>query len=93
MTDRRLVPADRPWAKVVGYSRAVRVGDVVWVGVRDSSRRQPRVLFASPDDISGRGLTLVSALATRWGIDWRDGQKVVWAEIPLEDASRMAACC
>jgi len=75
------------------FEVTVRVGDVVWVGVRDSSRRQPRVLFASPDDISGRGLTLVSALATRWGIDWRDGQKVVWAEVPLEDASRMAACC
>jgi anti-sigma regulatory factor (Ser/Thr protein kinase) len=75
------------------FEVTVRVGDVVWVGVRDSSRRQPRVLYASSEDISGRGLMLVSSLATRWGIDWRDGDKVVWAELPLEDSNRMAAAC
>jgi hypothetical protein len=73
------------------FEVTVRVGDVVWVGVRDGSRRQPRVLFASTEDISGRGLLLVSSLAIRWGIDWRDGDKVVWAELPLEN--RMASAC
>src|SRR5690349_3692137 len=64
----------------------VRVGDTVWVGVRDGSRRQPRVLFASSQDANGRGLLLVSTLAQRWGVDWRDGDKVVWAELPLDES-------
>jgi hypothetical protein len=75
------------------FDATVSLGDVVWVGVRDASRRQPRVLFASPQDVSGRGLLLVSTLATRWGIDWRDGDKVVWAELPLKGAAHMAGAC
>jgi enamine deaminase RidA (YjgF/YER057c/UK114 family) len=31
MSGRMLVPTDAPWAKVAGYSRAVRVGDTIWV--------------------------------------------------------------
>jgi enamine deaminase RidA (YjgF/YER057c/UK114 family) len=30
--ERRLVPADSPYAPTVGYSRAVRVGPHIWVG-------------------------------------------------------------
>jgi hypothetical protein len=73
------------------FEVTVRVGDVVWVGVRDGSRRQPRMLFASTKDVSGRGLLMVSSLAIRWGIDWRGGDKVVWAELPL--VNRMADAC
>ena len=75
------------------FEVTVRVTDVVWVGVRDGSPRPPRVLFASSSDISGRGLLLVSNLATRWGIDWRDGDKVVWAELPLDDSAHLAGAC
>ncbi|MFF4100896.1 ATP-binding protein [Streptomyces sp. NPDC001903] len=41
---------------------------------------------------TGRGLVLVEALAARWGV--REGpvpSKVVWAEVPLDAASRFAA--
>jgi hypothetical protein len=75
------------------FEATVRVSDVVWIGVRDTSQRQPRVLFATPQDVSGRGLMLVSTLAARWGIDWRDGDKVVWAELPLDDPVWMASAC
>jgi anti-sigma regulatory factor (Ser/Thr protein kinase) len=74
------------------FEVTVSVDDAVWVGVRDASRRQPRMLLASPESVSGRGLLLVSTFATRWGIDWRDGDKVVWAEVPL-DAPHMAGAC
>ncbi|MEV0110245.1 ATP-binding protein [Nocardia sp. NPDC050799] len=34
-----------------------------------------------PDHTGGRGLLLVAQLATRWGTDYRDGGKTVWAEL------------
>jgi anti-sigma regulatory factor (Ser/Thr protein kinase) len=72
------------------FEVTVRVGETVWVGVRDGSRRQPRVLFASPGDVNGRGLRLVSTVARRWGVDWGAGDKVVWAELPLEERNPTA---
>ncbi|MCX4469291.1 ATP-binding protein [Micromonospora sp. NBC_01655] len=40
----------------------------------------PRMRAASPDAVDGRGLHIVSGLATRWGVD-RDGLgQSVWAE-------------
>ncbi|MFC4465165.1 ATP-binding protein [Streptomyces xiangluensis] len=39
---------------------------------------------AAPDAESGRGLTLVGALATRWGVtDGPAPRKTVWAELTL----------
>jgi two-component sensor histidine kinase len=38
-----------------------------------------------PDHTGGRGLVLVSQLATRWGTDHRDGGKTVWAELGRRD--------
>ena len=41
----------------------------------------PRVRSVGPDSVDGRGLTIVAALADRWGVD-RDGLgQCVWAEI------------
>jgi anti-sigma regulatory factor (Ser/Thr protein kinase) len=95
----------RDWARVVlselasnavrhartPFEVTMRVGDTVWIGVRDFSRRQPRLLFASPQDVNGRGLVLISTVALRWGVDWRDGTKVVWAELPLDERARLAS--
>ena len=39
----------------------------------------PRV--AAPDDENGRGLLLVDALSTAWGVESTDEGKVVWAEV------------
>jgi hypothetical protein len=35
---------------------------------------------AAPSPLGGRGLVIVSAVSTRWEVDWRDGYKVAWAE-------------
>ena len=68
----------------------VTVGEnVVRLDVEDDDDRPPPALAndptsSDPDDIreSGRGLTLVSALADRWGVTPRThGGKTVWAEI------------
>lgn len=39
-------------------------------------------------DESGRGLWLVSQLAQRWGAEPEPGGKSVWAELPLQVATR-----
>src|SRR4051812_31930734 len=71
--------------------RHVRTPYVVELHVRDPIRievtdLEPGGRFlrpADPDAESGRGLVFVSALAARWGVDWRDEWKIVWAEVPV----------
>jgi two-component sensor histidine kinase len=54
------------------------------VGIRvtdGGSAAPPQVRDAEPEAIDGRGLTIVAALATRWGFE-RDGLgQSVWAEL------------
>ena len=62
-----------------------RMGDVLRVGVHDSSSDLPVRQALVPTAESGRGLNIVHNLALRWGVDF-DGQspgKRVWFEIPL----------
>jgi hypothetical protein len=49
------------------------------VEVDDASPVPPRI--RRPDHTGGRGLLLVAQLATRWGTDYREGGKTVWAEL------------
>jgi hypothetical protein len=57
-------------------------GSSVEVRVTDGGANQvPRPRVVGPDELDGRGLTIVAALATRWGVD-RDGLgQSVWAEL------------
>jgi enamine deaminase RidA (YjgF/YER057c/UK114 family) len=48
---RKRVEANRPWAKVMGYSRAVRVGNVVEVSGTAAAAPDGSVL--SPGDVEG----------------------------------------
>ncbi|WP_411137662.1 ATP-binding protein [Streptomyces sp. C10] len=55
--------------------------------VRDASDELPVMNDAKEDEECGRGLVLVDALASGWGVD-RDGTgKTVWAELAVCDAS------
>ena len=50
--------------------------------VRDESRVVPTVREVSSDTApSGRGMQLVAALASRWGVELTSDGKVVWAEL------------
>ncbi|MFJ8361358.1 ATP-binding protein [Streptomyces sp. NPDC093984] len=51
----------------------------------DANDTLPTPRDASPDDESGRGLTLVAALADDWGAEPRPGGigKTVWFELPV----------
>jgi anti-sigma regulatory factor (Ser/Thr protein kinase) len=57
-------------------------GDRIEVRVTDGGAGElPRMRTVGPDSIDGRGLTIVAALADRWGVD-RDGLgQCVWAEL------------
>jgi anti-sigma regulatory factor (Ser/Thr protein kinase) len=51
------------------------------IEVRDDNSRMPLVVGPPDGATSGRGLAVVSALATSWGTQ-RDGEgKIVWAEL------------
>jgi anti-sigma regulatory factor (Ser/Thr protein kinase) len=64
------------------YVVELHVGKVVRIEVTDTGLGAP-VLQPSPSNgTSGRGLVLVAALSSRWGVEWLDGSKVVWAEVP-----------
>jgi anti-sigma regulatory factor (Ser/Thr protein kinase) len=57
-------------------------GRTVEIRVTDGGAAQvPQPRHAAPDELDGRGLTIVAALAERWGVD-RDGLgQSVWAEL------------
>ena len=51
--------------------------------VRDSGVGVPSIQRSLPDDVSGRGLLIVSRLAERWGIRPGPAGKTVWAQFRL----------
>ncbi|GHJ37387.1 ATP-binding protein [Streptomyces sp. TS71-3] len=53
----------------------------VRIGVADASRERPVPRRAAADDVRGRGLALVAALADRWGTDPLPCGKRVWGEL------------
>jgi DNA-binding NarL/FixJ family response regulator len=59
--------------------------DAIRIDVVDHSADMPSPRSASEEDTSGRGLGLVEALATAWGVDERPGGKSVWFELPRPD--------
>jgi anti-sigma regulatory factor (Ser/Thr protein kinase) len=56
-------------------------GGSLRVSVRDSSHVVPVLRSPLPTTVSGRGLVLVTAIATRWGTQLVDDGKLIWAEI------------
>jgi anti-sigma regulatory factor (Ser/Thr protein kinase) len=62
--------------------------DILRVSVRDDNPVLPAVGDAPPLDAeSGRGLTIVAALAHRWGVEKVDSGKAIWfeLEVPVSD--------
>jgi serine phosphatase RsbU (regulator of sigma subunit) len=56
------------------------------IEVSDGSSRGPVRLAPSPDNMTGRGLALVEALATQWGVTaLPHGRKAVWAQMSPRD--------
>ena len=66
-----------------------------WVRIelRDDNPRLPVPVAFSPDATSGRGLSMVDALATSWGVGRQGGGKTVWAELAVGDARASVPDC
>lgn len=60
------------------------------VEVFDESLEEPIVRVPSPDELGGRGLLLVDAIATNWGCQFGDDGKIVWFEL-ARDTSQVTA--
>jgi anti-sigma regulatory factor (Ser/Thr protein kinase) len=56
-------------------------GDTVTIRVNDGSSLRPMLRAAADDETTGRGLRIVDAISTRWGVADHEGGKQVWAEI------------
>lgn len=55
----------------------------IHVAVTDGNSRYPEVVAADPDALSGRGLTILAALASRWGVQEASFGKTVWFELDV----------
>ena len=58
-----------------------------WVRIelRDDNPRLPVPVAFSHDATSGRGLSMVDAVSTSWGVGHHGGGKTVWAELAVGD--------
>jgi two-component sensor histidine kinase len=66
-------------------------GTGVRVEVADDSIELPEITDRGLMDPSGRGLRIVAALATAWGVADRDEGKIVWFEISRADQAGTTA--
>lgn len=73
--------------------RLILEPDCLTCEVHDASPALPRVLQADKDAENGRGLHVVSLMASKWGVRRTAGGKVVWCEqqIPVEVTEAMLA--
>ncbi|MFD7716162.1 ATP-binding protein [Streptomyces sp. NPDC059814] len=56
----------------------------VRIECHDAKRQRPRLRKPDGNDTHGRGLLLVEALASRWGVGTRPFGKFVWFELDLD---------
>ena len=64
------------------------------ISVEDRAAEEARPTRAAPDETSGRGLTIVAALSSRWGQEPFDGyRKRVWSHVPLPPGLVVAGDC
>jgi anti-sigma regulatory factor (Ser/Thr protein kinase) len=68
----------------------VRLDGAVRVEVSDESSQLPEQARPSRGSVGGRGLVLVDAFASRWGVDVQGSGKTVWFELAPRSETRSA---
>ena len=69
-------------ARVPIVRTVLLLDEIVSLGVSDGDQPLPRLRKVSDSDEGGRGLQLVSMLASRWGARATADGKVVWCDLP-----------
>jgi serine/threonine-protein kinase RsbW len=77
--------ADIPEDGQLGIGWAVRPHEV-FVAVEDPSSELPVRREAAPDALNGRGLAIVDALSSEWGVEPTETGKRVWAKVATSAA-------
>jgi anti-sigma regulatory factor (Ser/Thr protein kinase) len=78
-------------ARTAVEMRLHRRGDLVRIEVADHSPTLPRLRRFTGQAATGRGLQLVEAMGSAWGVDSKSGGKVVWVELAVEPSGRSRA--
>lgn len=84
--DRQVVSANRPWESIVGYSRAVRVGNVVEVS--GTAAAGPDGAIVAPGDVHGQtseALRIIGSALEELGASFAD---VIRTRVFLTDIAR-----
>jgi hypothetical protein len=64
--------------------RILATDEVLRIEVEDAGKQLPIQMRQRDDNMTGRGLAVIAALASGWGVDPRvPTGKVVWAELPI----------
>jgi serine/threonine-protein kinase RsbW len=53
-----------------------------------SVHEEPHLAHAGPRDTRGRGMSIVDALATLWGVERSAGSTTVWATLPVRSTQQ-----
>lgn len=84
---RKWVEANRPWAKVMGYARAVRVGNVVEVSGTAAAAPDGTIL-SSPGDVEGQTRAALATIGEALGELGASFGDVVRTRVFLTNVSR-----
>lgn len=78
-----------------GVRVTLRSDGKFWVRIelRDDNPRLPAPVAFSHDATCGRGLSIVDALSTSWGVGRQGGGKTVWAELAVGGARASVPDC
>lgn len=85
MTERRRVPTEAPWAETVGYSRAVRVGDTVFVSGTAATGEEGGIMH--PGDPYEQAKRCLQIIVTALGEAGARPEHVVRTRIYVRDSA------
>jgi enamine deaminase RidA (YjgF/YER057c/UK114 family) len=85
MAERRRVPTDAPWAETVGYSRAIRVGDTIFVSGTAAVDENGEI--APAEDVYGQAKRCLDIIVAALGEAGARPEHVVRTRIYVRDAS------